>query len=79
MLRIPLPAADLARLDRLRVRVPLATRKTALAAEVLRVGLDLVERDPSALFRAVLADPVEPVEPIEPSPPLPQLSPNPSA
>lgn len=68
LLRVPLPVVDLDRLDALRPRLPAVTRRTSLAAALVRVGLSVVERDPSALFRAVLADPVEPVE-------LPQLSP----
>lgn len=50
-LRLTLPDDQLARLDRLRSTVPLATKRTALLCELVRVGLDVAEREPERLVR----------------------------
>lgn len=51
VLRLVLPDEQLARLERLRGAVPLITRRSALVRELVRVGLDVVEREPSRLVR----------------------------
>jgi hypothetical protein len=57
LLRLVLPPCDLARIERLRKRVPLVTKRTALAAELLRLGLEAAERDPAALVRGAPDNP----------------------
>lgn len=51
-LRLVLPAEQLARLERLRGAVPMVTRRTALLRELVRVGLEVAEREPERLVRA---------------------------
>lgn len=51
VLRLNLSEAEVARLDRLRGSVRLATRRNALLRELVRVGLDVAEREPERLVR----------------------------
>lgn len=55
VLRVSLAPDALARVDRLRREVaPIATRRTRLVAELVRVGLEEVERNPARLVRPAL-------------------------
>lgn len=51
MLRLILPESEMARLDALRSAVPLVTRRAALVRELVRLGLEVAERDPARLVR----------------------------
>ena len=57
LVRVNLEEPDLARVDRLAGVVPLVTKRTALVAALVRLGLAAAERDPRAL-----------VEPVGPAP-----------
>ncbi|MCO5172461.1 MAG: hypothetical protein M9894_39695 [Planctomycetes bacterium] len=48
VLRLVLPDDELARVERLRGVVPLVTRRTALVRELVRVGLETVEKEGTA-------------------------------
>jgi hypothetical protein len=52
LVRVPLPADQIARLDRLRGTVPVVTRRTALVAQLVRLGLDVAEQEPARLVAA---------------------------
>lgn len=53
MIKLTLPEVELARVDRLRGFVPLVTRRTALVRELVRLGLEVAEKDPARLVRPV--------------------------